>query len=456
LEQEYLVPLGVIKGKRIVDHLFDSLASYNFQDGIPAFCFRGGSFSFLRNGARAYIDLSTLLEITTPECKNAFDVVRYDKASEIYAYIACDELRRRGITANCWKTNIASFQPADLAQRGYDEYATIGTHESYLAKRKRYVGKERLLANFLLLRQVFTGAGGFYGDRYVISPRMMFPSKLISPRHDQHPILSSRDEPHASSDFFRIHITCGEGVRSEITCFLRNSITSYVISAIEDGKIRDIPTIDHPLREAKRISWNTQGDWKVCCSGKKVGVIDYLNRYYLDPIEELFQERRVRDHDRLALSEFKFTLEKLRQGLFEDLTPSIEWILKERAIECFFKTHQFEGFENLSPKDKKIAIAYQLSEVGHDDLFEELERSGLEKISRPRRITNDEQIKDAVLNPPPNSRAEARVKLARKFRLTGMNWERVYIAMGGNISSIPLLHLDGWNKKRIEELLKVV
>jgi len=425
-----------------VDEVIHALENYTFFDGIEAICskLRRRNDGFLRNGSRIYICTGGHLEIATPECRDAFEALKYDKAAELYMQIGVEKaneryrekLKRRGSQntyIQCWKANVE-----------IDKRYSRGTHESYIADRKKFVGKENLLIPFLVLRKIFFGAGGFVaekdGIKYVVSPKAMVSRRVLTESPSQWPILSTRDEPLSTKDKYRIHITSGEGVRSEVTRLLNNALTSYVIDAIESEKLTHVEEIWNPLQTFKDISLNTEGDWVIkLMNGRTESAIDYLNHYYLSVIEELFEERETSYWDEYALDTFKRLSDKLSQGLLEDMyvVRRLEWVLKRWVIE-----HEIDDFEyDYIPKgkfdyrsmylmdermEKEIAASFDFTNLCDYDLYEHIaDRIGVE------RILTEEDLGEALLFPPKNSRAELRVRLASEFENAALSWNKITI-----------------------------
>jgi len=424
-----------------VDEVIHALENYTFFDGVDAICskLRRRNDGFLRNGSRIYICTGGHLEIATPECRDAFEALKYDKAAELYMQIGVDKaneryrekLRRRGSQTyiQCWKANVE-----------IDRRYSRGTHESYIVERKKFVGKENLLIPFLVLRKIFFGAGGFVaekdGIKYVVSPKAMVSRRVLTESPSQWPILSTRDEPLTTKDKYRIHITSGEGVRSEVTRLLNNALTSYVIDAIESGKLTHVEELWNPLQTFKDISLNTEGDWVVKLTNRRTeSAIDYLNHYYLSAIEELFDERETSYWDEYALNTFKRLSDKLAQGLLEDMyvVRRLEWVLKRWVIE-----HEIDDFEyDYTPKgkfdyrsmylmdermEKEIAASFDFTNLCDYDLYERVaDRIGVE------RILTEEDLGEALLFPPKNSRAELRVRLASEFENAALSWNKITI-----------------------------
>ncbi len=400
----------------------------------------------IRNGGVCYIH-SNLFEVSTPECRDALQLVSYDKASEAYARLASWALEEETAQrVHLYKTNIASDPKME------SEYTTVGAHENYLVEREKYEGKESLLVPYLVLRQVFAGAGGYVGGSYRVSPRTIFPKKIYSEVSTDYPIMSTRDEPHAGEKFFRVHVVNGEGARSEYTTFLKHSMTSYVLQAIQEGYVGKVPELADPLTAGKEISRNLLGDWEVeLADGGRTRVMDYLNSYYLEGVERVFEEMEAKDYDRLALREFKWkwVSQKLDEGMIEDLDASIEWVIKLSLIEMGLDDN-FQLDEGLDETSAKEAAAFQYTAVT-DSLFEELvERHGI------RTMVSDEEVERAFKDPPREGRGGLRVAIADRFSeaLASLSWSYAKLRRGRAVVQVPFLDMDGWSQGKISKTLE--
>ncbi len=455
LEHEFRIGLssespGLYRYARFyhVDEVIHALENYTFFDESQAICskMRRRNDGFLRNGSRIYICTGGHLEIATPECRDAFDVLKYDKAAELYMQIGvekanekyCEKIKKRGNAAShiqCWKANVE-----------IDKRYSRGTHESYIVDRKKFAGKENLLIPFLVIRKIFFGAGGYVADKegikYVISPKAMVSRRVFTESPSQWPILSTRDEPLSTKDKYRVHVTSGEGVRSEVTRLLTNAITSYVIDAIESGKITHVETLWNPLQTFKDISENTEGEWRVNLMNRRTeSAIDYLTSSYLGAVEALFEEREVSYWDKYALDTFKRICSKFEQGLLEDpyVFRRVEWVMKLWAIKNELNNFEYRyipkgkiDYRNMytmdEEREKEIAASFAFTNLCDYDLYESLaDKIGVE------RILTEEDIGDALLFPPKNSRAELRVKLAAEFENATLSWNKITINKEPNV-----------------------
>jgi hypothetical protein len=239
-----------------------------------------------------------------------------------------------------------------------------------------------------------------------------------------------------------VHVTSGEGVRSEVTRLLCNAITSYVIDAIESGKITHVDEICNPLLTFKDISENTDGEWRIkLTNGRTELAIDYITSHYLGAIEELFEEREASYWDKYALDTFKRLCNKLKQGLLEDpyVYRRVEWVMKLWAIKselndfeyCHIPKGKFD-YRNMYLMDERmereIAASFAFTNLCDYDLYECV----ADKIGVERLLT-EEDMGDALLFPPEDSRAELRVRLASEFKNATLSWNKITINREPNV-----------------------
>jgi len=407
--------------------------SFKQGDGIPR--------AFLRNGGLCYIH-SNLFELCTPECRNPLEILAYDKACEAYARLASWTIEEKtGKQVHVYKTNIASDPKGEVP------YTTVGSHENYLVERKSYIKNQHLLIPYLILRQIFVGAGGYVDGKYLVSPRTIFPKKLYSETSTDYPVMSTRDESHTDENYTRAHIVNGEGARSEYTTYLKHSITSYVLRAIEQGYLVEVPEIDDPLESNKAIALNLEGDWTVPLkNGKEMRVIDYLNAYYLEPVERLFNDNSPSEWDKKALDEFKWVLEKLDNGLIETLDGSVEWVIKKKLAENA-QDYVFE--EGLEGEEARIAILNQYMAVT-DPLYD-----GLVEENKVKTIISEDAVEKAFYEAPNESRGTLRVELAREFSeaIKTISWSYLKLYPKIRYEEFTFNELEGWTSEKIQEIV---
>jgi proteasome accessory factor A len=466
LEQEFRVGIQSVSERNNQENcaitLYKALKGYVFFDGRPAILYATNDYDgFMRNGSRMYL-CHSLPEIATPECRNAFELLKYDKASEFYMQLAMElvneQLRNSGkkFRILCWKAN-TELNP---------EF-TRGTHENYAVDlwkfKKDGEFKKECLSPFLLLKPLIFGSGGYVSEgasacslkelmehaTYVISPRAMVTNRVYGGGGRKHSLFSIKGISN-----LRLHVDSGEGLRSEVARLLNNAITSYVIQAIEAGTIDRVERIADPIGTLKALSRNVEGDWTIRLeNGKQTKALDYLNATYIAAIEALFDERAQSYWDAYALRTFKALHEKLDQGLFEDrfVYRKIEWLMKWYVIENCLDRFGYEAGED--EKEKKICASFEFSNLGEHDLYERVaDEIGIE------RIVSEEEIGEALLYPPENSRAAVRTALIEE--ITRYHPENLIVRWNQIVNpptrdeEINFEELDGWNAPRITGKIK--
>jgi hypothetical protein len=242
----------------------------------------------------------------------------------------------------------------------------------------------------------------------------------------------------------------GEGARSEFTTYLKHGITSYVLKAIEFGYLRSVPRIESPIETNKEISLNLEGDWRIVLkNGETISVVDYLNAYYLDPIERLFSDNSAREQDNKVLKLFKWALEKLDMGLIKDLDTSIEWVIKKKLAE---RATDYQIEDGLSNEMARTTILNQYTAVT-DPLYYDLVEE-----NKVKTIVSEKDIEKAFLEAPFESRGILRVALAREFFgvIKTISWS--YLKLRPNIRYEPyeFNNLGGWTKEKVQEMIDEV
>jgi hypothetical protein len=218
--------------------------------------------------------------------------------------------------------------------------------------------------------------------------------------------------------------------------------------AIEEGIIKNVPSVSNPIEQMKRISLNLDGDWKVeVDSNKFEDALSLFNSYYLDPIERLFSDRIVNPWDKLTLEKLKYVIGCLQKGSFEKCAKYIQWIEVKSFVE---NPEKYIDIEEPSKEEKeeyirkygkdwmKIILSYMFTEIKSNSvtrkLIKEDEEESLHSIvyrSMPgKRLFKDEDVINAVKNPP-EGRAKLRTKIIERFGwyLYNVYWDEITIGI---------------------------
>jgi len=385
----------------------------------------------LTNGARFYNDHSHP-EYSTPECTTLRQVVAQDKAGE---RILLQCARDRG--ARLYKNN------TDFAGHSY------GCHENYLLARE--TPWERLVSGmmpFLVTRQIFAGAGKLgleEEDRLVragtfqISQRADFFSVLESvDTMNRRPIINTRDEPHAdAAKWRRFHVIVGDANMNEVATALKIGTTALVLELIERG---DAPKLElaHPVDAFKAVSRDASFRWLVELSdGRRMSAVE-IQRLYLAAARQHCEL----DHEekRWVLDEWESILDALERDPLS-CTDRVDWAAKHYLLSTF---REAEGLNWSDPWLQSLDMEYHNidPEAG---LYHEMLRT-----CAVRRFVDDDEICNAVVEPPATTRAFFRGRAVAKFRaaIASIQWDEIVFqtARGHKtVSLAPLLY--GWGKR---------
>src|SRR5215469_9718350 len=217
----------------------------------------------LTNGARYYVDHAHP-EYSTPECANAFDAIRYDKAGEVIlarSVAAASRALPPGQSLVVLKNN------SDGKGNSY------GSHENYLMDRS--IPFARIVSHAMphfVSRQIFTGAGkvgceaastGGLEVNFQLTQRADFFEEEVGLETTlKRPIINTRDEPHCDAHKYRrLHVIVGDANLSEVSNFLKVGTTALVLAMIEDDWFaranRDF-TMQSPVGAMRKVSYDLE------------------------------------------------------------------------------------------------------------------------------------------------------------------------------------------------------
>ncbi|MBI4393861.1 MAG: proteasome accessory factor PafA2 family protein [Euryarchaeota archaeon] len=360
---------------------------------------------YLKDGARAYFDVGHL-EISTPEVDNFMDLVRWEKAGEKIVDLLRLKLESdHGVKINAYKNNTDP------------DGVSYGSHENYCVSRQlafpdTFIKK---LAPHLISRIIYCGSGDIIEQKYVLSPCAYLTSQMVSGGNLYNTgVLHTRDEPHADpSRFRRLHVIIGDALMSEVSIMLRSFTTSMVLRGMEEGRFEDAPEFAEPLRDLwKMVETLDPLKWKFeMKDGKSQSPMD-VQRYYMRHVEDMIDTQEEKE----AFALWEWVLEKLEKGAMKDLARKVEWAARLYEVE---RQIVLKG----RAENVELAAVKQYSELNEGrSLYYKLQNEG--KIDR---VITDKEIKFAINNPPPNTRAAARVKILDEYEAASVDWAEIRI-----------------------------
>jgi proteasome accessory factor PafA2 len=388
----------------------------------------------LSNGARFYNDHAHP-EYSTGECTTLHQIVAHDKAGERIV----DECARRR------NQHLEDGQELRLYKNNTDFVGhSYGCHDNYLLARS--VPWEKIVSGvipFLITRQIFTGAGklGIEAETsvgqpgiYQISQRADFFSVLASiDTMNRRPLVNTRDEPHASIDRYRrFHVILGDANMSEWATAMKIGTTALVLTLIERGMLPQLD-IAQPIETHKAISRDPSHAWIMELSdGRKISAVD-AQRIFLQASTSLDD---LDTDDQWILREWEFVLNDLERDV--TLTRDrVDWAAKKMLLD------EMQAEEKLSWSDpwlQAIDLEYHNIDI-EKGLYYELVRQGSMK-----RIVSEAQIREAIFDPSPTTRAFFRGRSVARFndQIESIQWDEIAFNddAGGYRVSLPEPSID--------------
>ncbi len=368
---------------------------------------------FLRNGGLIYLDLNHL-EYASPETRDPVSAIAYARAGEII-------VSHKYPQARFFRNNVAYSLPDPKALKNDLELITFGAHESYFTYAHCY---DRKLLPFLVTRQIFAGAGRLRHDgAFEITQRSAFIESEISARSTvDRGIINVREEPLASvNGWQRLHLILGDANMCEVAEFLKLGATGLVLDLAEDDSL---PSLEYPLpkkgesflsvRDIKKISQQHK-DWKVSGLEKKIKKATDVQRAYLNAAKRYYDRDEVTTD---LLDRWEYVLNCLDEDP-RQLFGEVDWVTKLYVLNAVAERHDL-------PMTDSLVAEYDLNYHNinpSESVFYKLQQAG--KI---KRIVTDEFIARAAQEPPPNTRAYVRGKIAQaKPELTerGIYWDEI-------------------------------
>ena len=405
----------------------------------------------LTNGARYYVDHAHP-ELSTPECADALEAVRYDKAGELVllrSMAAAGRVLPEGQAIVVYKNN--------SDHKGN----TYGTHENYLMDRSvPFARIAHLVIPHFVTRQVYTGAGKVGSElptsggrvvEYQISQRSEFFEEEIGLETTlKRPIVNTRDEPHADPQRYRrLHVIVGDANLAEVATFLKVGTTALVLALIEDDGFDGVDlALANPVQSIRLVSYDTglktpleMADGTSCTALEIQWELFSLARKYAE-------ERGLEClGDEVVGREVLERWESVLHGLETDpmtLSRQVDWVAKKKMIDGYKDRH------DLTWDDQRlVALDLQYHDLRPEkSLFARLDT---ERMLDPADITS------AVMEPPRRTRAYFRGQCLKRWAssVASANWDSIVFDLGTDpLRRVPMMDPLRGTAEHTEELLK--
>jgi Pup amidohydrolase len=405
----------------------------------------------LTNGARYYVDHAHP-EFSTPECRDALECLRYDRAGElilIRSMEAADLSSHDGSKLVIYKNN------SDGKGNSY------GAHENYLMDRAAPFN--RIVAGItphFVTRQIFAGAGKVGAETathddtkvdFQLSQRAEFFEEQVGLETTlKRPIVNTRDEPHADPHRYRrLHVIVGDANLAEVATFLKVGTTSLVLAMIEDdvSGSRSL-TLADPVTAMHEVALDRtftrpllMADGSTATALAIQWELFSLARKYAD--DEGLESLGDESVGQQVLARW----EQILHGLETDpmsLARQLDWVAKLQLIEAYRDRHGLDwGSQRLAALDLQY----------HDlrpakSLFARLDTE---------RLVAEESVVAAVTEPPRGTRAWFRGECLKKWpaAVVTANWDSLVFDLGTDpLRRVPMMDPLKGTAEHVEGLLQ--
>lgn len=283
-----------------------------------------GGGMFLENGSRLYIDCGQHPELSTPECTDPWQVVRYILAGERTLLHIASELaeRKHQPALSFFKNNV------DYSGSG----TTWGCHESYLHRSAPGTLSDEIIPH-LISRVIYTGAGGFNslgaGLTFTLSPRVPHLENVVSEHSTSaRGIFHTKDESLSGAGYHRLHLICGESLSSQTAMWLKVATTALVVAMAEAGvRVSYAVSPRAPLTALRVFANDPTCRAKALVAERKWMSAVEIQRTYLERAEAHLGDSFMPDWAAEACRQWRRILDRLEGG-YEGVNTTLDWAIK--------------------------------------------------------------------------------------------------------------------------------
>jgi Pup amidohydrolase len=400
----------------------------------------------LTNGARLYVDHAHP-EYSSPEVTSPLAAVAWDRAGEAIMAESVRRLSQGPPGVNLYKNNTDG------------KGASYGTHENYLMRRETpFTDIVRHLVPFFVARQVMCGSGrvGIGQDSrtagFQISQRSDFFEVEVGLETTlKRPIINTRDEPHAVADLYRrLHVIIGDANHCDVANLLKLGTTSLVLAMIEERAVDRDLTVARPVAALHAVSHDpTCTETIELRDGSRMTAVQLLWAYH-DMADRFVRERYAGEPDEdtaQVMHWWATVLDRLERNPAE-AAREVDWVAKQQVLQGYVDR---DGLDWTDPRLRAVDI--QWSDVRQEKgIFHRLRAAG-----RFEELVHDDQVMQAVREPPADTRAYFRGKCLEKYpdQIAAASWDSVIFDIPGQTSlqRVPMLEPLRGNRDSVGALL---
>ena len=405
----------------------------------------------LPNGSRYYVDHAHP-EYSTPECITPRDLVVHDKAGERVLERSLAEVARElptGPRLSIYKNN------SDGKGNSY------GTHENYLVDRATPFGDiVRDLTPFFVSRQVFCGAGKVGAEApweergrttYQLTQRAdFFETEVGLETTLKRPIINTRDEPHADPEKYRrLHVIIGDANMCEVATFLKVGTTAIVLKMIEDRFLPDL-SIQNPVAALHEVSRDITLHGHGAAGRRPAPVRGAAAVGVLRAREEVRGARGRHPGEPGGAG-------AMGVGARRRSRPSRSRCIASwtgsRSTGSWPRTASATGWTGPIPSSRRSTCSTTTSGASAAST------TGWTPAGKVERLTTDEEVDVAVMEPPMDTRAYFRGRCISRYpeAIAAASWDSLIVDTGADaLQRIPMREPLRGTREHVEDLLRGV
>ena len=315
----------------------------------------------------------------------------------------------------------------------------------------------RDLTPFFVSRQVFCGAGKVGAEApweerghtaYQLTQRAdFFETEVGLETTLKRPIINTRDEPHADPEQYRrLHVIIGDANMCEVATFLKVGTTAIVLKMIEDRFLPDL-SIQNPVAALHAVSRDISCTVTVpLADGRHLSAVQ-LQWEYFEHAKKYVEREDDTPENQSVLTRWESVLSALETEPLS-LHRELDWVAKYRLLAAY---RERDGLEWTDPKLQAIDLQY------HDVRRERGLYYKLDAGGKVERLTTDEEVDIAVMEPPIDTRAYFRGRCISKYpeAIAAASWDSLIVDTGADaLQRIPMREPLRGTREHVEDLLR--
>jgi proteasome accessory factor A len=232
----------------------------------------------------------------------------------------------------------------------------------------------------------------------------------------------------------------------EVSTYLKIGTTALVLKMIEDRFLPDL-TVDNPVQALHEISRDVSCTREVALAdGRLVNAVQ-LQWEYLEHAKKYVEREDDTAENRDVVERWEAVLAALETDP-STLHRQLDWVAKQRLLEAY---RDRDGLEWSDPKLRAIDLQY------HDVRRDRGLYYRLEAADKVERLTSDEQVGSAIMEPPVDTRAYFRGRCIERYpdAIAAASWDSLIVDTGQDaLQRIPMREPLRGTKAHVEALLE--